>query len=386
MEIKLKGFITSKKSELYSDCADNYAINTEHNKFAISDGVSKSFFPKIWSDLLVNKYVNQKDWKDEEFISESQKQWKSKIEEIVGQPETKWFTKSQYNRKDPALATFVGLHFLETEQKWIAQALGDSFLFFIPKGSTDIEVKLSSKPEPIVFDNFPDYLSSIGNSHKGEKKPVKGEKIKEGTFYLMTDALAEWFLKDTKLAIPKLTNIQNQEQFLVTIEDERNANRLNDDDSAVLMIEVLEDDKKEFSYSGEKKITLLSDLIKQQAVEIEESKKKEVSSQDSLNINEEESEEEEQLTKEEKSENEISEKVEQSTVNKDNKGEYSDDKKEEEKPLDENESLKENTVEDNLPVENDNISEQSQEEEKSSEQIQNIIPDNPKTKSIFDKF
>ena len=45
--------------------------------------------------------------------------------------------------------------------------------------SHEIEIKLSTKPEPIVFDNFPDYLSSIGSSHKGEKKSIKGEKIKE---------------------------------------------------------------------------------------------------------------------------------------------------------------------------------------------------------------
>lgn len=383
MKINIKGFITSKKSELYSDCADNYAINIEHNKFSISDGVSKSFFPKIWSDILVNKYVNQKDWKDNnEFIVESQKEWQSKIDEIVNQPETKWFTKSQYNRKDPALATFVGLQFLESDQKWIAQALGDSFLFFIPRGSTEIEIKLSTKPEPIVFDNFPDYLSSIGSSHKGEKKSIKGEKIKEGTFYLMTDALAEWFLLNTEQAKQTLDNIKTQEQYLETIANERNANRLNDDDSAVLILELFDDGKKEFSYSNIE-VTFLSGLVKEEAEKLEEAKKKEVSSQDSLSVNEEENKEE-QLTKEENSEKEELKQVEQSTEIKDEEIENSEKKIEEEKPLDEN--VKENTAEDNSPVENDNLSEQNQEEEKSSEPIQNIVSDNPKAKSIFDKF
>ncbi len=388
MKINIKGFITSKKSELYSDCADNYAVNIEHNKFAISDGVSKSFFPKIWSDILVNKYVNQKDWKDNnEFIVESQKKWQSKIDEIVNQPETKWFTKSQYNRKDPALATFVGLQFLESDQKWIAQALGDSFLFFIPKGSTDIEIKLSTKPEPIVFDNFPDYLSSIGSSHKGEKKTIRGEKIKEGTFYLMTDALAEWFLQNTEQAKQTLDNIKTQEQYLETIANERNANRLNDDDSAVLILELLDDGKQGFDYN-KPNVTLLSDLIKEETEKLEEAKKKEVSSQDSLNTNEEENKEEEnkeeQLTEEEIPEKKEIEQVEQLTEIKNEEIENSEKKLEEKKSLDEN--VKENTAEDNSPVENDNLSEQNQEEEKSSEPIQNIVSDNPKAKSIFDKF
>lgn len=273
MKINIKGFITSKKSELYSDCADNYHINKENNKFAMSDGVSKSFFSKVWSDVLVKKYVNQKDWKDNnEFIVESQKEWQSKIDEIVNQSETKWFTKSQYIRKDPALATFVGLQFIESEQKWIAQALGDSFLFFIPKGVTEIENKLSSKPEPIVFDNFPDYLSSIANyPQKGKIKAIKGEKLKEGTFYLMTDALAEWFLINTEQAKQKLDNIKTQEQYLETIANERNANRLNDDDSAVLILELFDDGKKEISYSKNQE-TNLNDLITYQEAEIEKRK------------------------------------------------------------------------------------------------------------------
>lgn len=382
MKINIKGFITSKKSELYSDCADNYAINREHNKFAISDGVSKSFFPKIWSDILVKKYVDQKDWKDEEFIIECQKEWQSKIDEIVNQPETKWFTKSQYNRKDSALATFVGLQFIESEQKWIAQALGDSFLFFIPKDSNKIEIQLSSKSEPIIFDNFPDYLSSIGSSHKGEKKPVRGEKIREGTFYLMTDALAEWFLLNTEQAKQTLDNIKTQEQYLETIANERNASRLNDDDSAVLILELFDDGKKEFSYSNIE-VIFLSELVKEEAEKFEETKKKEVSSQDSLNVNEEENGEE-QLTKSENSEKEEIKQVEQSKEIKDEEIENSEKKIEKEKPLDEN--VKENTEEDNSPVENDNLSEQNQEEEKSSEPIQNIVSDNPKAKSIFDKF
>ena len=383
MKINIKGFITSKKSELYSDCADNYAINIEHNKFSISDGVSKSFFPKIWSDILVNKYVNQKDWKDNnEFIVESQKEWQSKIDEIVNQPETKWFTKSQYNRKDPALATFVGLQFLESDQKWIAQALGDSFLFFISKGSTEIEIQLSSKKEPIVFDSFPDYFSSNSIHPQKGKIKIKERPIVEGTFYLMTDALAEWFLLNTEQAKQTLDNIKTQEQYLETIVNERNANRLNDDDSAVLILELYDDGKKEFSYSNIE-VTFLSELVKEEAEKLEEAKKKQVSCQDSLSVNEEENKEE-QLTKEENSEKEELKQVEQSTEIKDEEIENSEKKIEEEKPLDEN--VKENIAEDNSPVENDNLSEQNQKEEKSSEPIQNIVSDNPKAKSIFDKF
>lgn len=368
MKISVTGFIASKKNEDYKYCADNYSVNETHHKFSISDGVSQSFFPKVWSEILVNKYVNQKDWKNEEFIIECQKEWQSKIDEIVNQPETKWFTKSQYNRKDPALATFVGLQFLESDQKWIAQALGDSFLFFIPKNSTEIDIQLSSKKEPTVFDNFPDYFSSNSIHQQKGKVKIKERPIVEGTFYLMTDALAEWFLLNTEQAKQTLDNIKTQEQYLETIANERSANRLNDDDSAVLILELYDDGKKEFSYSNIE-ITFLSELVKEEAEKLEEAKKKEVSSQDSLSVNEEENKEE-NLTKEENSEKEELKQVEQSTEIKDEEIENSDKRIEEEKPLDEN--VKENKAEDNSPVENDNLSEQNQKEEKSANEGDNL--------------
>ncbi|GEP93695.1 hypothetical protein SAMN05660909_05603 [Chitinophaga terrae (ex Kim and Jung 2007)] len=383
MKIKIKGFITSKKSELYSDCADNYAVNREHNKFAISDGVSKSFFPKVWSDILVKKYVNQKDWKNEEFIIECQKEWQSKIDEIVNQPETKWFTKSQYNRKDPALATFVGLQFIESEQKWIAQALGDSFLFFIPKDSNKIEIQLSSKVDPIVFDNFPDYFSSISIHPQKGKVKIKERPMVEGTFYLMTDALAEWFIQDTEQAIQKLKNIQNQEQFLVTIEDERNTNRLNDDDSAVLIIDISDDNKKEFTYSEPNEVVYLSDLIKKETEEIEESKKKETSlSESSSNSNTEENKsEQEEPSKDDNPVNETTKEiVEQSTEIVKSNDTISETNNDEETKSNETENLKEESTDNSS-----NISDEKQ-EEKLPEQTPNETTDNPKTKSIFDKF
>ena len=58
MQISIKGYITSKESELFYDCADRYAYNKSQNKFAISDGVSKSFFPKIWADVLAVSYTH----------------------------------------------------------------------------------------------------------------------------------------------------------------------------------------------------------------------------------------------------------------------------------------------------------------------------------------
>jgi hypothetical protein len=275
MKVSIKGFITCKSAEQYIDCADNYAVNKSSHRFSVSDGVSKSFFPKVWSEILVTQFVERADLKENKLIKVCQEEWQKRIDEIVSLPDTKWFTKSQYNRKDPALATFVGLQFFEKEKKWSASTLGDSFLFFVPNGFKDYQkelVKLSSKTEPIVFDNFPDYLTSIGYSHKGRPKEKSGN-LRNGTFYLMTDALAEWFIKEGENAIGKITVWKSQIDFERFIRQAIEENQLTNDDCAILCIELSEVEKKGIDYS-KIQVTDLNDLISDQEAEKEKIKQK----------------------------------------------------------------------------------------------------------------
>jgi len=276
MQISIKGYITSKESELFYDCADRYAYNKSQNKFAISDGVSKSFFPKVWADVLVNKWVDSKEFDEVQFILDCQKDWLKQVTEIVNKPNAKWFTKNAFNRKEAGLATFVGLRFYKKKKEWFwkADALGDSFLFFVPKNSKNFSkecIILSSIKEPIIFDNFPDYLSSFGNKHKGEKQK-KENPLRSGTFYLMTDALAEWFLTEKEDAIGKISVWQNQKDFEHFVDEERHNKKLGNDDTAFLSIKIEDDKKDELTYVLED-VSSINKLVEVQQKEIEESEK-----------------------------------------------------------------------------------------------------------------
>lgn len=282
MQISIKGYITSKESELFYDCADRYAYDKSQNKFAISDGVSKSFFPKIWADVLVNKWVNSKEFDEAQFIIDCQKNWLEQVTEIVNKPNAKWFTKNAFNRKESGLATFVGLRFYKKKKEWFwkADALGDSFLFFVPKKIKDFSkecIVLSSKKEPIVFDNFPDYLSSLGDNHKGEKQ-LKENPLTSGTFYLMTDALAEWFLNEKENAISKISVWQNQKDFERFVDEERYNEKLGNDDTAFLSIKIEEDKKDQLTYVSEdvSNINKLVNVQKKEIEVVEKAKEKEL--------------------------------------------------------------------------------------------------------------
>jgi hypothetical protein len=298
MKISIKGYITSKEAELFSDCADRYSINETHHKFAISDGVSKSFFPKFWAEILVDNFVKSKVIDHNTFIKKCQEEWLLKVTEIIKKPDVKWFTSNAFNNKRPGLATFVTLEFFEKEMNWIASSLGDSFMFHIPKELKDFDkqcIILSSKMGPIIFDNFPDYFNSIGDQ-KGKIKQKSGN-LKEGTFYLMTDALSEWFLSEKGNAIDEINVWKNQNDFEQFVNKERISTKLGNDDSAILIIDVFDDKKNEISYS-KINVSKINDLASEQGMEIEKIKKIELEKkkifEEAEKIKKEEEEEEEE--------------------------------------------------------------------------------------------
>lgn len=266
MKLNLKGFITCKDAEMYADCADNYAYNVTDHRFAISDGVTKSFFPKLWSKVLVEQSVAPTGAAGLS-MEQCQAEWLSEVTQRVSKPDVKWYTRNAFLCKEPGLATLVTLAFDDDNLIWNAEAIGDSFLFFVPEaGKGDFEkwVKLSSKPDPVEFDNYPDYLSSRGKG-KGEIREQTGY-LEPGTFYLMTDALSEWMFNEQSEALRIIDEEwTSQKAFEASVAELRNTGRLHDDDSAALIIK-LEDDNIWDLHNGTSDVTNLDDLIEAECV------------------------------------------------------------------------------------------------------------------------
>lgn len=261
MRLSLKGFITCKEAEAYSDCADHYAYNMAAHRFAISDGVTKSFYPKIWSRILVEQSVAL-DGATDFPLEQCQDEWLAEVTKKVSEPNVKWFAQNAFIRRDSGLATFVSLVFDDDEMIWTAEALGDSFLFFVPendKDDFDKWVKFSSKSEPVVFDNFPDYFSSRGKG-RGEKCEMSGY-VEPGTFYLMTDALSEFLFNEKEEALRIIEEEwTSQKAFEASVDKLRQSGRLHNDDSAVLAI-TLEDDGICDIVEGDADVTDLEELV-----------------------------------------------------------------------------------------------------------------------------
>jgi hypothetical protein len=256
MRVSIKGFIFHKGAESFEDCFDRYAVNTENGKFAIADGVTKSFFPGIWAELLVNSTVNKRGPFSIGDNQDIQKEWKERVAEIVDKPNQKWFVLNAFTLGKPAAATFAGLHFFVNggRFKWEAVAVGDSFLFYVPDGlannSTDSLAGVThlSTVENLEFDNYPDCLYS----NRSEISNIKYESgfLKNGTFYLMTDALAEWFISQRQKAEQIIAGWHKQDDFEQSIISLRKK-ELRDDDVSILIIRVKEDAYNGIQYQNE---------------------------------------------------------------------------------------------------------------------------------------
>lgn len=257
MKINVKGYIYHKESESYSDCFDRYGLNTDTNKFAISDGVTNSSFPGIWADLLISEFTLKTEKinvAETNYLKLIQSIWFDKVKQI-SENSSRWVTRKNFIDRRPAFATFVGLHFFNDSGNWIweASALGDSFLFFIPEMVNNFSldeneisvIHLSSKIN-FVFDNYPDYFASYGNG-KGEVKTRSG-LLCSGTFLLMTDALSEWFIKENGQAFEIINSWNSHSDFIRSIDKLRLENRLHNDDSAILILNISNDGKPEINY------------------------------------------------------------------------------------------------------------------------------------------
>jgi hypothetical protein len=241
MIISVNGFSYHKPSETFEDCADKiaFAINNGNAKFAISDGVTMSWYPEIWSQILVKQYVstdglNISDVANNDILVQCQNKWLDEVNSCIGDAAKPWWIENIENKESSASATFAGLTlFYENNLlNYEAVSIGDTFLYIL---SRDCALKFVF-PENEVFNNTPNYLDSRGR-HKGV--PIKKSSVVEAGYYiLMTDALAEWFSLSPEKNLEKVLTWETYDDFCKSIDLLRSNKEIKIDDTAIIVLNV----------------------------------------------------------------------------------------------------------------------------------------------------
>lgn len=131
------------------------------------------------------------------------------------------------------------LFFQKRSYRWEAVSVGDVCLFIISGDELTDAFPINSSDE---FDNVPSLISSLQGSADTANIKTKSGELRHGqTLLLMSDALAEWFLKSREngfLPWKTLGSIKNEADFKHFINDLRARKLIKNDDVTALSITV----------------------------------------------------------------------------------------------------------------------------------------------------
>ena len=220
---------------------------------AIADGASEGMLSGAWARILVELHCRF-DWTGssvEQFLETAYGEWRSFKSEYLRNRENRslpvqWYEEPGF--REGAFSTLLGLTLTGTTNdgpgEWAAVALGDSCLFQVRASTlvTKFPVEQSSD-----FNNRPVLFAS--NPARNEQtipavRRVSGKCKSGDVFYLMTDALARWSLKEDeegKNPWARLRNVVVREDpaFDVWIDGLRRTKELRNDDVTLIRIDLV---------------------------------------------------------------------------------------------------------------------------------------------------
>jgi hypothetical protein len=229
---------TVPKSSRLEDNEDIIGLPASTNnitRVALCDGASESYNSKALAEILKRRWMDGR-------IKIPSLGLKGILEDFnkeVDKSKLGWAQAAAFERG--SFSTFLGLEFIQNTLRIFA--IGDTMACVIEKAPYGIKFypynNLSEVPKKPIL------LSSIRKDNSFYKPSIlKGKHYsiipKEGThIFLMTDALALWTLKKPKKNIKILFSIRNTADFERFVESERFKNRIKDDDTTFIHLQVI---------------------------------------------------------------------------------------------------------------------------------------------------
>jgi len=256
-EIVIKNiFQLSKSGNSESEYEDACDYSIEERRFAISDGATESSFANLWAKSLVTGLVATAPFQFLEteadlleWLEPLQNTWRK----MIDWQNLPWFAADK--AEAGAFATLLGIQFLDPElvsllpetkpvdeeMRWQAIAIGDSCLFQVRQNQLASSFPLNSSKQ---FSNSPILLaSSVSKNQQVWRNFHHCKEVcyENDLFFLMTDALAQWFLTEYEQGRKpwvSLYHLQGEEDFQNFITGLRNSGQLRNDDVTLLTIQL----------------------------------------------------------------------------------------------------------------------------------------------------
>lgn len=221
-----------------AQCQDRYS--TSPLRFAVADGASESGYSEVWATLLTNAFCRSEAnaWDRaavDAWLTACRRDWQEWAESQSAR-DLPWFTREML--RAGSSATFVGVSFAlaRGQVSWRALACGDACVFQVRDGQLATAFPCSDAG---LFDNTPPLVLTSRAPRARDMQHASGVAEEGDGFYLMTDALADWFLRAHRdggtpwTVLDDVVSADDLDRFLASARD---AGTLKNDDVTLLTI------------------------------------------------------------------------------------------------------------------------------------------------------
>ena len=213
---------------------------------AVADGATEASFSQLWARLLVRSFC--RGALEPNALSDSLARSQGLWARVHGRKPLPWYAEEK--RRMGAFAAFVGItigdyrHARVDSGRWNAWAVGDCCLFqvradrFVRRFPLVRSAEFDSRP--VLIPSLPAWNASIANA----VRQASGRWRTGDRFYLMSDALAAWFLRESEAkntpwrGLARLRREQADAHFTAWIQDLRAGGCLRNDDVTLVCIEL----------------------------------------------------------------------------------------------------------------------------------------------------
>lgn len=264
---------TQKQGNTTEEYEDACSYNKDYSRAAIADGATESSYSREWAEILVQHGIEKPiseithNWQG--FTGECKKAFAQKTASL--QQHLPWHAQYKVN-VEGSFASLALVNFDSQRKTCSALAVGDSCIFLVRKkclgcakrncanqqtfnNKTSFYTELcnsSSFKNPEAFpintsDQFNNRPFLLGSIKELDSKYIKTYKkvLNRGIYrlYMMTDALAQWFLKrsESKIKPPPWTLLDKtayNNNFDLFVTKLRNQREIANDDITLLILEI----------------------------------------------------------------------------------------------------------------------------------------------------
>lgn len=265
MKIDLRVFALSK-SEQEGTSQDFNASSPTGFRYAVADGVSRSYHPEITAQALCQAFVSDSrppaEWVekfDAEVLPQVSEIWNERTAEfeqqMMSNPSAARYIPSWRQSLPMGSSTFAGITVNPQNKTLDYCILGDSTLFLIPAdGSpfTAICSRATADGDDIEYDNHPDCVSNDSHQCQGQPSLMRFGQwacgtlpLRPGFVGLLTDGAAKWLQQQLRAgadAASALWHMRSHDEFIALARNERKSGEM-DDDLTILLLKVSDSNK-----------------------------------------------------------------------------------------------------------------------------------------------